>query len=327
MNNVAKIRPLFLAKILFERTDEDHYLTTNQLVEILETEHGIQTHRQTIKSDIELLQHFGFEIQEVKSRQNKYNVINRLFDIPEIKLLMDAVESSKLITKKKSEQLVEKLTRFTGEHNAALLKRNLCVENQIKPNNEKIYLIVDRINDAINKNNKISFQYFHYNEHKEQILKHDGEPYIFSPLYLIWNGDYYYMVGVFDDHDQKIGCFRVDRIANCPELLDETALAAPDDFNINDYLNTTFRMFNSDHCTVELQCDNSVMDAIIDRFGEEVETHELDDSTFIACVEVATSHIFYNWIFGFGGLVKIKGPEEVKAGYAELVEAAYKALD
>lgn len=137
MDNEAKLRPLYLAKILYEKTDEDHYLTTAQLMQILEDKYGIRSHRQTIKSEIELLRQAGLEIEEVKSTQNRYNVFGRKFDLPELKLLIDAVKSSKFITQAKSKELVSKLTSLTSEHIAESIKRNITCEGRIKPDNER----------------------------------------------------------------------------------------------------------------------------------------------------------------------------------------------
>ena len=321
MDNEAKLRPLYLAKILYEQTDEDHYLTTAQLMQILEERYGIKSHRQTIKAEIELLRQFGLEIEEVKSTQNRYNVFGRKFDLPELKLLIDAVESSKFITQSKSKELVSKLTTLTSEPLAVSIKRNVTCEGRIKPDNEKIYFIVDAINQAINENKKISFHYFHYNVRKEKTLKHNGEPYTITPLHLIWNGDYYYLVGVYD-YKQRLGSFRVDRIAKCPTILKEEGTPPPSGFDINDYVNTTFRMYNSEHQEVELICDNDVMDAIIDRFGEDVTTYANDMKSFRVIADVAVSHIFYSWVFGFGGKVKIKEPESVKQHYREMIQSA-----
>ena len=198
MDKESKLRPLFLAKILYERTDEDHYLTTAQLMEILEKEFGIKTHRQTIPADVEILRAYGLEIQEVMSSRKRYNLISREYDVAEIKLLIDAVESSKFITKKKSEELVAKLSKMAGRSQAEQLKRNISAEDRIKYDNESIYLIIDSINEAINAGKKISFQYFKYDVRKEPKLRNDGKPWIFSPHRLVWNGDFYYMVGVFD---------------------------------------------------------------------------------------------------------------------------------
>ena len=279
MDNTAKLRPFYIAKILHERTDEEHTLSTTQIIEILESEYGISSHRQTIKTDIEMLRQFGFEIEEIKSTQNRYNMFARTFDTPELKLLIDAVESSKFITSSKSRELVEKISSLTSEHVAAALKRNVSCEGRIKPGNEKVYIILDTINDAINKNKKISFQYFQYNVKKEKKLKHNGKPYVITPLHLVWNGDCYYMVGVYD-YQQRLGSFRVDRIAKQPLILDEDGTPAPEDFNIDQYINTTFRMYNSEHEEVELICDNDVMDAIVDRFGEDVTTYANDMTSF-----------------------------------------------
>lgn len=325
MDNEAKLRPLYLAKILYEKTDEEHFLTTAQLMQILEEQYGIKSHRQTIKGDIELLKQFGMEIEEVKSTQNRYNLYGRRFDVPELKLLIDAVESSKFITAKKSKELVEKLGVLAGEYASAKLKRNVSCEGRVKSGNERIYLIVDAINEAINSNKKISFQYFQYDVRKQQKLKRNGEPYTITPLHLVWNGDYYYMVGVYD-YKQRIGSFRVDRIAKRPNILDEDGTPAPEGFDINEHINTTFRMFSSDRAEVELICDNDVMDAIIDRFGEDVTTYANDMTSFRAVVDIAISNVFYSWVFGFGGKVKIKEPAVVRESYSSLLRNAIEKL-
>lgn len=243
MDNEAKLRPLYLAKILYERTVEDHYLTTTQLIKILKEEYGISSHRQTIKTDIDVLIKFGMEIQEVKSTQNRYNAFGHKFDQAELKVLIDAVESSKFITQSKSDILVEKIVKLTSKHRAKELKRSISVEGRIKPGNEKAYFIVETINEAINKGKKISFDCFRYNVKKEKILKRD-EPYVITPLHLVWNGDYYYMIGVYD-YQNRLGTFRVDRINKIPTILEEDGIPAPEDFDLNQYLNKTFRMFDS----------------------------------------------------------------------------------
>lgn len=291
MDNDAKLRPLYLAEILYEQTDEDHFLTTAQLIQILEERYGIKSHRQTIKTEIELLRRFGLEIEEVKSTQNRYNLFGRRFDAPELKLLIDAVESSKFITAGKSKELVEKIGSLASDHVAASLKRNVSCEGRLKSGNERIYLIIDVINEAINTNKQISFQYFKYNDRKEKVLKRNGEPYVITPLHLVWNGDYYYMIGVYE-YKQRIGSFRVDRIAKCPTILDKDGTPPPEEFDIDKFINTTFHMFNSEHEEVELICDNEVMDSIIDRFGEDIATYANDMTSFRVVVNIAVSHVF-----------------------------------
>lgn len=322
----AKLRPLYLAKILFEWTDETHYLTTVQLIRLLEERYGIKTHRQTIKADIDLLKRFGMDIQEVKSTQNRYNLVSRLFDVAELKLLIDAVESAKAIPVDKGKKLVEKISCMAGSNGAANLRRNICCEGRIRTDNEKILLIIDAVNEAINDKKKISFQYFKYNVRKEKQLRHDGKNYIISPLHLVWNGDHYYIVGLRDEN-REIACFRIDRIAGCPQILAEDGYPAPDDFDLDRFVNTTFRMFSGDCEQVELVCDNEVMDAIIDRFGDDITTYANDMTSFRAIVNVATSHIFYSWVFGFGGKVKIRGPQTIKDTYLDLLNKAIENID
>ena len=321
MVNNAKLRPLYLAKILYELTDEEHCLSTNQLIDILQEKYGITSYRTTIASDIELLKQYGMDIQSVKSQSIMYNMVSREFDLPELKLLIDAVASSKFITEKKSKELVGKLSKLASNIQADELKRNVIPEGRIKSGNENIYYIVDTVNTAINNKKQISFQYFSFNVRKQKKAKHNGEMYIFSPYYLIWNGDYYYAVGCSEKHN-GIGSFRLDRIIKTPTILEKEAIKMPTDFNINKYINTSFRMYNSKTESVELICDNSVMDAIIDRFGEDVQTYANDMQTFRAMVDVSVNHVFFGWVFGFAGKVKIKSPKEVKDQYYIMLEAA-----
>lgn len=325
MDTNDKLRPIYLIKILKERTDEDNYLTTMQLCSILKDEYGIETHRITIKNDIEMLQRAGFGVQVVRSTQNKYNLIERDFDIVELKLLIDAVESAKFITKAKSEQLVTKLTALAGQYKAQELKRNLVVDGRNKLENEQVLIIVDAINDAINQGRKIRFQKVEYNIKKDRVLHHGGEKYIFSPYSLIWDGDFYYVVG-YSDKYKSIGSHRIDRIHQRPEILSEPAQPAPAGFDVNKYINTTFRMYNAPRKEVELICDNGLMDAIIDRFGPDVETYACDMHNFRVIAEIAVGTGFFNWIFGFGGKVRIKTPEDVKKQYEERVLSAAEMI-
>lgn len=326
MDNNAKLRPLYLAKTLYEMTDEEHFLSTNQLIEILKEKYGVASYRTTIASDIELLRKYGMDIQSVKSQSIMYNMVSREFDLPELKMLIDAVASSKFITEKKSIKLVEKLSKLASNMQADELKRNVMPEGRIKSDNENIYYIVDAVNSAINNQKRISFQYFSFNVRKQKKAKHNGEVYIFSPYYLIWNGDYYYMVGYSEKHN-GIGSFRLDRIVKMPDLLEEDAVQMPKDFNINNYINTSFRMYNSETESVELICDNSVMDAIIDRFGESVHTYANDMQTFRAVVDVSISHAFFGWIFGFDGKVRIKAPVSIKEKYLSMVKKSLEEAE
>ena len=214
----SKPRILYLLRILEQYTDEEHPLTTKQLIEMLNEKYGISTYRTTIAKDVAALQEFGVDIVVVHSTQCKYFIGSRQFELPELKLLIDAVESSKFITSKKSDVLIKKIHMLTSNGQVKKLKRNNYVSGRIKPNNEQIYYIVDTINDAINEGKQISFQYYEYTGLKEKVLKNKGEVYTVSPYHLVWNDDYYYVVG-YSEKREKIVTFRVDRIASQPDIL------------------------------------------------------------------------------------------------------------
>lgn len=327
MDNDSKLRFLYIGKMLND-TDEEHPLTNAEIMQVLEEKYGITTHRTTIPSDIDLLIKSGMEIEIIESKPKKYylNDYARTFTLPELKILVDSVASFKFITKSKSDELIEKIVTLGTPSSVPSLKRNLWSEGRIKQENERIYFNIEAVNQAINEGKKISFQYFQYDVKKKQKLKHDGAPYKFSPYALVWNGDYYYMVGYSEKH-KGIGNFRIDRIAKTPLVLDEDAISMPKDFDIADYTNGMLRMYNSERCDVELICDNSVMDAIIDKFGTGAKTYAYDMTSFKLEVNVAVNHVFLSWIFGFGGKVKIKSPLEVKQQYADMVENARKSLE
>ena len=325
MDTNDKLRPLYLARILFEYTDEDHTLTTLQLAHLLEERFGIASHRQTIKSDIALLQQFGFDIKETRSSQNRYNMVSRYFENAELKILIDAVQSSKFITQKKSEKLATKLAALAGKNKAPEMYRYLSVEGRAKTDNEYGYLIIDAINAAINSQRKIAFKYFSYTVKKERKLRHNGETYVVSPYFLVWNGDYYYVLGFSDKHSE-ISCFRIDRISSRPTILEEAAVPIPESFSINQYLLHTFRMFNAAQETVELICANDTMDSLIDRFGKEVIVYPYDEGNYCAVVSIAISNVFFSWIFGFAGKVKIQAPENIIEEYRRLVTETAEKL-
>ena len=323
----GKYRPFYIAKLLEELTDEDHYLTTMQISHLLEERYGMTSYRQTIAKDMEILRTVGMDIDCIPSTQNRYRLLSRRFDDAELKLLIDAVASSKFISKKKSEALAGKLAALSSSHKAEELKRNVSVESRVKSENELTLLIIDAINEAINKGKQIRFQYFHYNVRKRPEEKWKGYRYHTSPYRLVWNGDYYYVV-CWNDKYNNISTFRIDRMLSRPEISEEDAVPMPKRMNIDKIINTVFRMYavNAERVPVELLCENAMMDAMIDRFGKNVKTRTADEDHFIAEVSVSVNDVFFGWIFGFGGKVKILGPEEQKEKYAAMVRKAAEEL-
>lgn len=322
MEHDHPLRLLYLYQILLRHSDVDHPLSTKELLELMDGEYHIQLHRTTIPKYIELLNASGIEVMEIRSREKRYYLGDRLFELPEIKLLIDAVQSSRFISSSKSEKLIAKLMKLTSDDNAAKLKRNLVVTGRVKSDNQKSFYIVEALNVAINRGKRVSFFYTDYNAHKEQVLKNEGNPYVLSPYALIWDGDDYYVLGWNHDRDQ-LNTFRVDRILNPPEILEEPAAAAPADLDLADYSRKVFQMYDTDEpVEVTLLCENSLMKHLIDQFGLEVPTEVVDEDHFRANVLVCTSPTFYRWVFGWCGKMKIEAPACVVEEYHRMARAA-----
>lgn len=321
MEKDNKKRLMIMKEVLEKYSDEEHPITTVQILEILEKEYDLKVHRTTVGKDINDLIEMGIDIQCQRSTQNRYFMGSRYFELPELKLLVDAVASSKFITEKKSYELISKLGAFASIYQQDEIKRNIRTETRVKPHNERSFYIVDAINSAINKNKKIKFTYYDYNINKEKVLRNDGKPYVFSPYSLVWNGDYYYVVGFSDKHE-KIGSFRVDRIESTPEILHDMAVPMPDNFNISDFTKAVFQMYDEERAVVELKCTADMMKIIIDRFGEDIETTNIDEEHFRVTVRVSLSPNFYGWLFGFGGKIKLLSPDYVVNDYVHRLTSA-----
>ena len=307
MKNESQQALLLLRQYLYQQTDEQHPASVTDILAFWQ-QHGIQAGRKSVYTDIELLQNAGMDFVWVKRSQNRYFVGQRLFELPELKLLVDAVESSRFITEKKSTALIKKLGHLTSTAQAEQLNRRIYMGGTPKPENEGIYYNVDTIHNAVQKKQQITFRYFEYTPKKEKILKHDGYKYRFSPYAMIWNRDCYYAVGWSEKHG-KIAQFRVDRMT-AVEPLEQTAVQTPD-FDPAEYVRKVFGMYPDNLCTVELLCDNEVMRSVIDRFGENVQTETVDEQHFRATVEVAPSPPFFSWVFTFSGKIRIVSPAAV----------------
>ena len=314
-----KQRPFRLLKYLYENTDEEHPVTTSELVEIFKAEDA-HASRKTVKDDIDILTQEGFDIITIRSTQNSFFLGGRTMEVPELKLLIDAVSSCRFISKEKSAVLIGKLKKMTSKEQAAKLTRHMYVADRVKADNHQLLYIVDTITDAINEGTKIRFQYFDYNASKERFLRHDGAEYKVSPYALLWDDNNYYMCG-YSDEREGITNYRVDRMCNTHGL-SEPAVPLPAGIDIEEYVEHQFRMFQGEEVDVTLECENSMMRYIIDRFGEDVETRNVTDDTFHVKVQVTDSPTFYGWVFSFAGKVKITGPDRIRDKYGEMVRAA-----
>ena len=314
-----KQRPFRLLKYLYENTDENHPVSTPELVKIFQAEDA-HASRKTVKDDIDVLIGEGFDIVTVRSTQNSFFLANRMFELPEIKLLIDAVSSSRFINREKSAALIEKLTGMVSRAQAEKIRRHLYAADRVKADNHQIYYTVDAITDAIDEGKKICFQYYEYSGDKEKLLRRDGAKYCVSPYALVWDDNHYYMLAFSDDRQIMVN-YRVDRMCNT-EMTQETAVPMPAGFDMDEYVQHQFRMFAGEEVEVVLECRNEMMKYIVDQFGEEVETRPASEETFFAKVSVADSPTFYGWVFPFEGKVKIAEPQEIQDKYMAMVKAA-----
>ena len=315
-DNIMKKRLLMLIKLLQDHTDEDHPVSTRDIMAYYK-ENGMSSDRKTLDADIKLLQEQGFDLIKIKSSPNKYYIASREFELPELKLLIDAVQSSRFITEKKSRELSKKLAGLASAEQANELDRHTGVNGRAKSTNEQQLYTVDTITKAINEKKKIRYQYQEYDGKKRKILRNDGEVYVLSPYMLYWNEDFYYVVG-YSDKRETITAFRVDRIVNI-ELTDAKAVKRPKGFKVSNYSDSIFGMYSGSEAEVELECHNDLMKYIIDRFGEKIKVRPTENGTFLTTVTVQLSPVFYGWVFQFGGGIKIVGPKRVVDEYKTLL--------
>lgn len=318
-----KFKILYLMKMFLERTDEDHPVTVNQMIEELAL-YDIRAERKSIYDDLEALRVYGLDIVKVKGKTTGYFVASRDFEIPELKLLVDAVQCSKFITPKKSRELIKKLENLASQHQAKLLNREVCLTNRPKAFNEAIYINVDLLHEAIAGKKMVSFRYFDYSLSKRKVYRKDGALYYTSPYGLSWDDEHYYLIGFSEKHDDFIH-YRVDRMTDV-EIIDEPRVPLPRGavFNLADYSKKIFRMFGGQGESVEMWFDNSLVNVVIDRFGKHVRIMPRDEKTFVIKTEVVLSGPFYAWIFQFGDKAGILSPTEAVKGFMEIIGKTIK---
>ena len=316
-NPNQKLKLLYLMKILLERTDDEHGLTLPEILDALGG-YGVTAERKSIYDDLEMLRVYGLDVERTG---HKYFIANRTFQLPELKLLVDAVQSSKFITHKKSTELIKKVESLASVHEARLLQRQVFVTNRIKTMNESIYYNVDKIHAAITAGVKISFRYFEwavdFSEEGGPLKKQfrrNGKRYRISPWALTWDDENYYMIG-FDSEADIIKHYRVDKRAEI-QLTAERRDGQEhfDRFDMALYSKRVFGMFGGEEETVRLRFVNHLAGVVLDRFGKDAFLSRADDAHFNATVKVQVSPQFYSWVFGFGGEVKILSPGHVAQG-------------
>lgn len=300
-----------LAQIMLEQTDDEHYITMPEIKEAL-ARYDITADRKSIYADLRDLEILGIEVEgEPVGKGYHYHVISRPFELPELKLLVDAIQSSKFITEKKTNALIRKLEKQLSKYEAMKLQRQVFVSGRIKTMNESIYYTVDAIHNAISENRKIRFQYYQWNVKKEMELRRDGAWYHISPWGLSWDDENYYLVG-YDSDVGDIRHYRVDKMLHI-RMSDELREGKEHfrKLDMAEYSKKSFGMFGGKEQKVKLLVHNSLAGVIIDRFGKDVMMIPADQDHFTVNVAVMVSSVFLGWVFSLGERVKILGPDDV----------------
>lgn len=306
-----KQKLLVLLDILKKNTDEEHGITMAQILNELEAQ-GIKAERKAIYTDIGRLKDYGYEIEGTKQAGTYYySLVSRDFELPELKLLVDAVQASKFISQKRSNELIKKIESQASRYQAMELQRQVYVANRVKTNYESVYYNIDDLNQAINHNCKIQFDYYEWTLSKEMKIRENGHKIDISPWALTWDDENYYMVA-FDGESNSIKHYRVDKMRKIKSLnIPRDGKDKFKEFDMALYARKVFSMFTGDEQNVKIQFDNKLIGVVIDRFGKDVMIVPKDDTSFTINVRVSVSNMFFGWIIGLGEGAKILGPENV----------------
>lgn len=316
-----KLKLLYILKILSEQTDEEHCMSAQALIDEL-AKYDIKAERKSIYDDMNQLMDFGYDIILVKSRGNGgYYLASREFELAELKLLVEVVQSSKFLTLKKSRELIGKIEKLASKSDAKQLQRQVYVANRIKAANESIYYIVDDIHKAIQNNEQISFQYLEWNLEKQLVPRKDGKRYLVSPWALTCKEENYYLIA-HDGQENKIKHFRVDKMGSIEVLegVKREGSALFKSFDIAEYANKTFGMFGGKEENVTIQFENHLIGVVIDRFGKDVSIRKRDEAHFSVRVTVALSGQFFGWLTGLGKGACLIAPADIVGQYRDYLQ-------
>ncbi len=317
-----KPRLFYLKQYLEQHSDEQHPVTTAEIRRELASK-GCPVSVLTLRTDIASLIEvgYGIAINEKEGLSTTYSWIDRDLSTPELQILVDAVSSAKFITKEKSQDLIRKLVSLAGPSSRASLTPKILVSEHVKAPNKQILLSVQAISRAIERDRKITFKYLRYNAKKQQVPRHQGTPqedYIISPYATIWSSSQYYLVG-YSEKRQEVNTFRIDRMTGVKQY-PQKRIPAPEDFNVQDYTDKVFWMYDGREEKVTLRCKHHLMDQVIDKFGVDVNVTGLTRTTFDVTVPVDLSLTFYAWVFQFVREMTIVAPGHVRDAYASYLQ-------
>lgn len=322
-----KQKLLVLQNVLLERTDEEHPISTQALIDTLATQ-GIPAERKSIYDDMEVLRQAGLDIQSRKGKDPGWFVGQRPFQLPELKLLVDAVQSCKFITKRKSDDLIRKLEGLTSAHQARQLQRQVYVDRRVKTMNESVYYSIDKLHTALASGKAVTFRYFDYSVRKEKVFRRNGRRYTVFPHGLIWDSENYYLVG-WDGAKKEVRHYRVDKMSElavtCLRLENGEDLDRST-FDMAAYAAKHFGMFSGREGKVRLRCANTMVGVMLDRFGPEVILVPDGPDHFTLTVEAVVSPQFFGWLFGLGDGVVLTSPDWAVEDYRSRLRAAAEQI-
>ncbi len=319
----VKLRILYLMKILLEKSDEKHTMSAADIDRALHG-YGMSADRKTVYNDIDILKEFGLDIRQAKGTNGGYYISRRKFELPELKLLVDAVQASKFISRKKSEDLIKKLESLASEHDARQLQRNVFIYNRPKTGNETIYYNVDQIHTAILENRQIQYKYAEWTVQKRLKPKKGGALYTVSPWALTWDDANYYLIAYDEDAD-CMKHYRVDKMQQmCMTSRERIGKERFQNFDLAEFAKKTFSMYGGHDEEVTLLCHNEIIGVILDRFGQETMIVPVNEEQFRVHVLVVVSPQFFGWVTGIGNQMYIAGPEHVKKEYREYLKEIMK---
>lgn len=314
--SLRKTKILHLMEILLSETDDEHGLTMPQLIERLQ-DRGIEAERKAIYDDLEALESFGLDIIKGRGAGAEYAIGCRDFELPELLLLCDAVQSSRFLTRKKSDALIVKLQRLTSVHHKDLLAKGMHVEGRIKTQNESIYYNIDAIQEAIRHKRKIEFRYMGYGFDKREVLRREGRKYLESPVELVYKDDFYYLITYNGKYSDFVR-YRVDRMVGISES--DEAIDCRDairGFDVQGFVAQAFGMFGGESVSAVLVVEQGLIGPFMDRFGKEIAFSRIDEERARVHVRVLKSGMFFGWLAGFGTEVVIESPEALVREYRE----------
>ena len=319
-----KLKLLHIMQMLLDKTDEEHPLTMEAILRQLNSV-GISAERKSVYDDIEALRLFGLDICLTRGKVIGYYIGNRTFELPELKLLVDSVQSSKFVTQKKTLALIKKLVSLSSIYEAQLIKRQVYVKNRIKSMNESIYYNVDSIHNGIAADRKITFRYYEYDTNKEKRFRKNGERYCVSPFALTWDDENYYLIA-YDADAGIVKHYRVDKMDRIEvEQSEREGKAMFKDLDMAVYTRRTFAMFGGEEISVTIKFANHLIGVVIDKFGKDIRITKINEGQFSITTPVVVSPQFYAWVFGLHGDATLIAPQRVVDGFNEHITVVLKA--